>query len=110
MILLFEELYNEIKHGDEQHQQWLYSKMEEFDKGEPLTKENIESLGWKLYLTLWWRIDKWHLKKNGDDSIWIQELISDVGRDRYKGPCPTINHLKFLMNLLKIEPKGKGTD
>lgn len=30
MILILEQLFKEIEHGDKEHRQWLYDKMEEF--------------------------------------------------------------------------------
>lgn len=32
IITLFKELYEEIKHGDEEHQKWLKDKIEDFIK------------------------------------------------------------------------------
>lgn len=32
MIPLLEDLYNEIKHGDEEHKKWLWDKLEDFSK------------------------------------------------------------------------------
>lgn len=40
MIPLLEKLYEEIKHGDQEHQDWLRQKMEEYsDKVEKQSKE-----------------------------------------------------------------------
>ncbi len=76
-----------------------------------LSKEDIESLGWVKDIKDVWRIQstdkKWFIKyKQGEENIHIQFMLTDYGITAYVGPCPTINDLKYLMNLLKIVPNN----
>jgi hypothetical protein len=64
-----------------------------------LSKADIESLGWENRHDLWWQIGEWTLNVYKDGSIKMEGPKGYI----YNGPCPTINHLKFLMDLLKID-------
>lgn len=67
-----------------------------------LSREDIESLGWKSDY-IGYVLGGWQLLQGGP-FISIKSLASGS----YNGPCPTINELRYLMNLLKIE-NGKTT-
>lgn len=80
-----------------------------------LSKEDIESLGWKPDIRNVWRIEsvvvKWFIKYDeSGHNIHIQYMLTDYGITAYVGPCPTINDLKYLMNLLKISDANKTGD
>jgi hypothetical protein len=86
-----------------------------------LSKEDIESLGWKYINGFYW---EWPVKGLECEEIsnrsldwrlnWVnpQKSLKLMCYERnsfewevvYAGPCPTINELRYLMNLLRIVP------